>query len=382
MGAVSNIISVSVQFGENITWGWLGWILDFINSGVGNAAWTIIIFTLLLKTITFPLDFYSRYKMKKNAVIMEDLKPQLEKIEKQSKGNKQLYQQRIQPLLKKEGYSVGGACLPTLVTLVLFIFVFRGLNSYAAYHNAETFKAMSNLYTIEYSQITEPETINGEENEKHNAEKYLNPADFSDAEYQAAVQSIIDEKLIDMYQQKNPSWLWIKNPWRPDIPYSDGFFNFAAKVMPIPTYDEFIKGSSNVAGLPFTIDGRDTDYARDYYNKVMGGVSDYYGPGNGYYVLAVLAVAVSFLSQLIMQKTQGAQQGQQMGAGMNKFMMIMFPVMMGIFAFSSTSVFTLYIITNSTTSLLATLAINFLVGRRLAQVKLRKESQIGYRRKG
>lgn len=354
MGFINNIFMLAPQNLESLPdWGWLGGILNFFNSGIGNAAWTMVLFTVMLKLVTFPLDFYSRYKMKKNAVIMEDMKPQLEKLEKQCKGDKQLYNQRMMPLLKKEGYSLGGACLPTLLTLVLFIFIFQGLNSYATFRNADNYDKL----VTEYNTLTET----------------LDPV---------ADKEQIDQKLIEKYDELNPAWLWVKNPWRPDVPYAEGFFNFMAGVNPIPTYEEFthINRKSNYGVGAITIKAADTAIGQKDYNTVMGAIAAEKGTGNGFYILIVLAVGISFLSQYIMQKTQNTQQAGGMNAGTMKFMMILFPIMLGFFAFSYSSVFTLYIITNSLLSLIATLVINMIVEIKMKKMKERRLSAIKYRR--
>ncbi len=358
MGFINGIFMLAPKnLAQMPDWGWLGGILNFINSGIGNAAWTMVIFTVLLKLATFPLDFYSRYKMKKNAVIMEDMKPQLEKLEKQCKGDKQLYNQRMLPLLKKEGYSIGGACLPTLVTLVLFIFIFSGLNAYATYRNADTYNQLVSEYNIMVD------------------EDGLDPV---------ADKQTIDANLIDKYNELNPSWFWVKNPWRPDVAYSSGFLNFMAGVNPIPSYEEFthINKKSNFGVGPISITADDTATGERDYNAVMGAIIAQNGTGNGLYILIVLAVGISFLSQYVMQKTQNASQQAAggMSAGTMKFMMILFPIMLGFFAFSYSSVFTLYIITNSLLSLVATIAINIIVDIKMKKLKERKLAQIKYRR--
>ena len=360
MGLINGAFLLVPQNIANLPyWGWLGAILDFLNSGIGNAAWTMVIFTLMLKLITFPLDFFSRYKMKKNSVIMEDMKPQLEKLEKQCKGDKQLYNQRMMPLLKKEGYSLGGACLPTLLTLVLFIFIFQGLNSYATFRNADTY----NQLVTEYSTMVNEEGLDPDQDKE-----------------------TIDQNLITKYNQLNPSWYWIKNPWRPDVNYTDGFLKIAAGVNPIASYDEFThsnkKSNYGVGAITIETDG-DYNAAKDDYDTIMGAISDDKGTGNGFYILIVLAVAVSFLSQFIMQKTQNANPQAAaggMGAGTMKFMLILFPLMLGFFAFSYSSVFTLYIITNSTISLFSTLVINYVVEIKIKKMKERKLAEIKYRR--
>ena len=50
---------------------------------VADYGWRIVVFTVLLKLVLSPLDFYQRYKMHKNQKITERLKPTMEKIQKQ-----------------------------------------------------------------------------------------------------------------------------------------------------------------------------------------------------------------------------------------------------------------------------------------------------------
>ena len=54
----------------------------------------IVLFTLILKLITFPFDYVSRASMRKNSVKMEEMRPELEKLQKQYADNKDLYNQK------------------------------------------------------------------------------------------------------------------------------------------------------------------------------------------------------------------------------------------------------------------------------------------------
>ena len=57
---------------------WIGqivrWIIELFGSYVGLG---IIVFTLVLKLITLPLDVYSKSKMPKNRFILKKMRPQL-----------------------------------------------------------------------------------------------------------------------------------------------------------------------------------------------------------------------------------------------------------------------------------------------------------------
>ncbi len=116
----------------------------------------IILFTLVLKLITFPFDFYSRYSMRKNSVKMEEMRPDLEKLQKQYANDKVLYNQKMMALYKKNGYSMWGACLPTILTLVIFIVAISGFSSYSRFQNREYFYNMSLSYnTAIYDGVIE-----------------------------------------------------------------------------------------------------------------------------------------------------------------------------------------------------------------------------------
>ena len=106
----------------------------------------IVLFTLILKLITFPFDYVSRASMRKNSVKMEEMRPELEKLQKQYADNKDLYNQKMMALYKKNGYSMFGACLPTILTLVIFIVAINAFTSYSQFQNQQYFYDMSVSY--------------------------------------------------------------------------------------------------------------------------------------------------------------------------------------------------------------------------------------------
>ncbi len=125
------------------------WICDIIGSligFVGDVGLGIIVFTIILKLITLPLDIYSRASTKKNSLKMEMMKDDLEKLKKQYKNNEQLYQQKMMSLYKKNGYSAFSACLPTIVTLIFFIIVIGAFNSYSRVADKDVFNQMGIAY--------------------------------------------------------------------------------------------------------------------------------------------------------------------------------------------------------------------------------------------
>ncbi len=143
---LSSVINLFSQVDNPYTFSWIGkavqWIIEKpTNMGVG-----IILFTLALKLLTLPLDIISRASMKKNNMKMERIRPQLEKLQRQYANNQAIYNQKIQALYKKEGYSAFSSCLPTIVTMVVFIIVINQFSNYSSYKNLWLIEGMVDSY--------------------------------------------------------------------------------------------------------------------------------------------------------------------------------------------------------------------------------------------
>lgn len=115
-------------------------------TATSSVAAGVVLFTLILKLITLPFDFISRSSMRKNSIKMEEMRLELEKLQKQYADNKDLYNQKIMALYKKNGYSMFGSCLPTILTLVIFIVAINAFNDYSRYQNHKYFYDMSISY--------------------------------------------------------------------------------------------------------------------------------------------------------------------------------------------------------------------------------------------
>ncbi len=115
---------------NNIEFGWFTflskpffrvmlWIYDF----VGNWGWAIILFTLLVKLILFPLSYKGMMSMNK----MRDLAPKMKELkEKYGKDPAKMNQQTMQ-LYKKHGANPMGGCLPMLLQIPVFFALYRVL---------------------------------------------------------------------------------------------------------------------------------------------------------------------------------------------------------------------------------------------------------------
>jgi len=102
------------------------------NTSTGSLGLAIIIFTLIVKLILFPL----MVKQQKSSFKMQQMKPELDKIRAKYAGKTdQMSQQRMafemQELQKKNGASMMGGCLPMLIQLpILYALFYLFQNAY------------------------------------------------------------------------------------------------------------------------------------------------------------------------------------------------------------------------------------------------------------
>ncbi len=123
-------------------------IMDVISNNFGIA---IILFTVITKILLFPLQL----KSKKGMIDQQRIAPQLAALEKKYRNNKQKYSEEVQKLYKKEGVSMAGGCLPTLLMLVIILGlygpIYRPIHYLMVDKNADTVAALSNQLSVDYA---------------------------------------------------------------------------------------------------------------------------------------------------------------------------------------------------------------------------------------
>ena len=77
---------------------------------------------------------------------MERMKPQLEILQAKYGDDKQKFQQEQMALYKREKYSTFGACLPTIVTLVVFFVIFAGFREMVGWKVASDYQDCYRVY--------------------------------------------------------------------------------------------------------------------------------------------------------------------------------------------------------------------------------------------
>lgn len=93
------------------------WVLEKIHAFVGNWGWAIVIFTVLLKLVLYPLSA-SGYK---GMAQMRALAPKLQKMKELYGDDRQKLHQAMADLYKKEKVNPLGGCMPILLQIPIFI---------------------------------------------------------------------------------------------------------------------------------------------------------------------------------------------------------------------------------------------------------------------
>jgi len=113
---------------EAIEYGWFTFlskplfkVLYWLNNHIGNWGWSIIILTLLIKLLLFPLSYKGMMSMQK----LKDLAPKMKEIRERYKDDTQKMNMKMMELYKKHGANPMGGCLPMLLQIPVFFALYR-----------------------------------------------------------------------------------------------------------------------------------------------------------------------------------------------------------------------------------------------------------------
>ncbi len=116
--AISPGLELTVDYG----WLWwiaqpLFWFLTFIHGFLGNWGWSIIILTVCIKALFYPLSAASYRSMAKMRLVT----PKMQEIRERHADDKQAQSAAMMELYKKEKVNPLGGCLPILIQMPVFI---------------------------------------------------------------------------------------------------------------------------------------------------------------------------------------------------------------------------------------------------------------------
>ena len=357
------------------------------------------------------------------------MKPELDAIQKKYGHDQRLVQQKTSEVYKKYQFSMMSSCLPMLIMLVLqtvvFLTFWNSLQSVANYNIAEKYENMKYVYanvislnendefcnllatagenpSLEFEISTTEDdkkqvtykllNNNGEKigvsttsfntewtNEQiynNYLSKYVIKPEVESSAYEPTVYSekirVLAEETVESYYKENQEgFLWIKNIYKAESPTS-----------PLFTKAEVTKYMSNFYSDEEKEIEKTNDYEGKIFDTVVAGVDQKALGLNGYYILTIIAMASSFLSIWLSNKLTNKDNPAQKP---NKVMYFVMPIIFGIFTFSYTSLFAVYLIVGQLVMIALTPLTTFIVRKwNAADEKKKKEKDVvvvDYRRK-
>jgi YidC/Oxa1 family membrane protein insertase len=144
----SNLDQIAPGLGLTVDYGWLTiiatplfWVMSLFNSWTHNWGIAIILLTVLIKLIFFPLSAASYRSMAKMRLVA----PKLEKIKQQYADDREQLNRAMMDLYKTEKINPLGGCLPVLVQIPVFIALYWAILSSVEMRNAPFFGWITDL---------------------------------------------------------------------------------------------------------------------------------------------------------------------------------------------------------------------------------------------
>lgn len=126
----NDLKALNPELTDVIEYGWFTFIakpmftlLQYLHGIIGNWGWTIVVLTLLIKLILYPLSYKGMVSMQK----LKDLAPKMKEIQTKYKDDKQKQSMHMMELYKKHGANPMGGCLPLLLQIPVFFAIYRVL---------------------------------------------------------------------------------------------------------------------------------------------------------------------------------------------------------------------------------------------------------------
>ena len=144
------------RFVDAIDWGWFFFLtkpifaaLHFLHNLIGNMGVSIIVLTLGIKALLFPLAYKSYVSMAK----MKELQPEMEKLKEQAGDDRQKLQQGMMELYKKNKVNPASGCLPILMQIPIFFSLYKVIFVTIELRHADFFGPFNDLSSPDPTSI-------------------------------------------------------------------------------------------------------------------------------------------------------------------------------------------------------------------------------------
>lgn len=317
-------------------------IIFGLENAVGDYALALILITIIIKLIIVPFDFVNRYTSKKSSRKQLEMKPELDKINQKYANDKNMLNQKTMEVYKSHNFNIMGTCLGMVIylafTMVVFFTLFSALNNISAYKIGDQYLQVRSEYYSAYSIDVQ------EENEKSPYERLMDLTEEERNESKLNAES----KAELAYDKTKAKFLWIENIWLAD-----------STVNPVMDYESFLDKSKLTK----------EQVTQEEYDMITKSIKE--SPdtrkNNGFFILAVLAAGLNFLSMMInnwISKARAKKKGIDstlVTQNNNKLMAIIMPIIMGVFTLFYNAAFGLYIVAGALISLITSPLITLFV---------------------
>jgi YidC/Oxa1 family membrane protein insertase len=144
----ANLDKIAPGLGLTVDYGWLTiiavplfWVMSLFNDWTHNWGVAIILLTILIKLLFFPLSAASYRSMAKMRVVA----PKLEKIKQQYADDREQLNRAMMELYKTEKINPLGGCLPVVIQIPVFIALYWSILASVEMRNAPFFGWITDL---------------------------------------------------------------------------------------------------------------------------------------------------------------------------------------------------------------------------------------------
>lgn len=320
---------------------------------------TIILLTFIIKVLMLPFEFFNRYCSKRNGVKMAVIQPEIDAVQRRYGSNREEMNKRIMEVYKKNNYSVTGSCLVMflnlIITTVIFFTMFAGLKNIETYKITTEFETLRSVYeqniggTLVETRIDETQS-----------KIQVKLPDNTVVDLDDAKTKIANEEVVKKFGEIKSGFLWIESLWRPDT-------NASVTL----SYNDYLSVSKV----------KSEDLPQSIYEQILNPIKedDKYGGWNGYFILIVLSMVLTYLSIKIgywIGKAKASLKGEPYVDVMsqNKLLIYLMPAIMAVFAWTYNAAFALYMVAGALFSLITNPIFTILVDK-LYEINKQKEQE-------
>ena len=121
-----------------------GYLLDYLYRFTSNYGVALILFTVVVKLVLFPVQA----KAKKSMMKMSRLTPKVQKLQEKFAGDQAKQNEAVQALYREEGVSMGGGCLWSLVPMLIIFPLYAVVRQPIVYMLHETLENANQIVEI------------------------------------------------------------------------------------------------------------------------------------------------------------------------------------------------------------------------------------------